>query len=115
MAELILRVGSTNRLTLSDVELPEDVPLTSISGSFELTAVINDGAGEADPTGASFPLNFSYDSTTDSDWYCLIPAALELIAERSYFAIVDLNDGTYRIGHWKIPFTAKNRDAIDVL
>jgi hypothetical protein len=109
------------KITLQDVEVPAGTSLDELTGpSFTLTAIINDGVGEADPVGVTYPLNFFFDSSpgrsgSTSDWSVIVPAAIELVAESNYFAIVDLDDGTLRKGHWKIPLIAKERDAIAVL
>ena len=119
-APLQMLVGSTIKLRLEDVELPADTPLLALSGpgTFELTAIINDGQGEVDPAGVVYPLDFALDLSragSVSDWSVVIPAALAIVAEQSYFAIVDLNDGAFRLGRWKIPLIAKDRDALDIL
>jgi len=117
---LQMLMDSTMKITLKDVELPAGTALTSLTGpgTFKLTAIINDGSGEADPEGVTYPLDFYQDDSRagqTSDWSVLIPAAIELVAEAAYFAIVALDDGVLRKGAWKIPLIAKARDAIDVL
>ena len=44
---LQMLVGSTMKITLQDVEVPAGTPLMSVSGTFNLTAIINDGQGQA--------------------------------------------------------------------
>ena len=115
---LQMLVGSTMKIRLEDVELPAGTPLLTISGTFRLTAIENDGVGEADPAGVTYPLDFALDLSragSVSDWSVVVPAVLAVVPEQSYFAIVDLDDGPSRIGSWKIPLIAKTRDAIDIL
>ena len=115
---LQMLVGSTMKITLKDVEVPAGTPLMSVSGTFNLTAIINDGQGQVDPAGVSYPLAWALDLTREdsvSDWAVVIPSTLLLVAESNYFAIVELDDGALRVGSWRIPLVAKDRDAIEIL
>jgi hypothetical protein len=110
-------VGSVMEVTLQDVQLPAGTPLVSLSGGgwFRLLAIINDGVGEVDPIGVTYPLNFAFKAGTTSDWSVIVDASLLLIAEQNYFGLVELDDGAFRKGSWRIPMVAKYRDALDIL
>jgi hypothetical protein len=73
-----------------------------------VTVTIVDGDGE-EVEGQTWPATMTYVTSSSGDYRAILSHQLQLEPDTTYFAIIDANGGTNRIGHWEISFLAKTR------
>jgi hypothetical protein len=68
-----------------------------------VTFTIYDKAGVAVP-GETWPQVMTYIEGSEADFRGILPAALEMLPNKQYYAHIDAAGGGERIGHWEMPF-----------
>lgn len=100
-------VGNTNVIELSGLK-------SAIEDSFvndaEVTVTVKDEAG-TNVTGQTWPLTLTSIDGTDPEgnYRGILKATIELTDGETYYAHIDANAGTDRVGHWEFAFKPKTR------
>lgn len=98
-------VANTNLLELSGLQ---DAIDDSYINDATVTATLKDSAG-ADVGGITWPLTLAYVDGSDGDYRAVLVAALELANRGHYTAVIEVDAGEDRVGHYEFPFRAATR------
>lgn len=75
-----------------------------------VSVTVKDGEGAA-VAGQSWPATMAYVAASDGWYRAIIEDAVEFEAGETYYAFIDADAGTDRIGHWEFAFIPKTRRA----
>lgn len=105
MTTCIAYVGNTNLVELIGLK-------DAITGDFILdaavTVIVKDAHGD-EIDGQTWPTAMAFVEASDGDYRAVIEHDAALVAGEECTAVIEVNDGTERIGHWEFAFTPKVR------
>lgn len=86
-----------------------------VEGNFINTAVVTytvKDKGGVEISGATWPQPMDYIPASEGDYRGILPAALEMLPNKSYTAFIEAAGGGERIGHWEVPFKPLTRTGL---
>lgn len=114
--ELLLLVGNTLRILISEVKIGGVFLDINASAHFKITSITDQVTPpvEISVTGG-YPIALTaVTDTTTGEHEAIIKNDLAVVAEEKYYLYVDLDDGTDRVGQWRLEAVAKTRDGVVV-
>lgn len=103
----IVYVANSNLIELDEVFSKADEQFVD-TATVVLTAIKDKETGDV-VGGEVFPKAMDLVPGSDRKYRCIVDEDIEIIAGRKYTAVIDLDDGPGRIGHWDLPLIAKTR------
>lgn len=100
-------VANTNVLEVR--ELKSAIEDTFINDA-TVSVTVKDGEGNA-VAGQSWPASMAYVASSNGWYRAIIEDAVDFEADETYYAFIDADAGTNRIGHWEHAFVPKTRRA----
>ena len=106
---MIIYIDNTNVITLARLKSAVDNSYID-DAVVDVTIVDNTGAEVA---GGTWPMQMTIvtNSPPQGTYRAVLPADVSLTPDDKYYAVVDVDGGLNRKGHWEVPFTAKVRGA----
>lgn len=75
-----------------------------------VSVTVKDGEG-VEVAGQSWPAAMAYVTSSDGWYRTIIEDGVDFEADETYYAFIDADAGTDRIGHWEFAFVPKTRRA----
>jgi hypothetical protein len=102
-------IDNTNVITLYRLKSAVD-NLYIADADVSVTIVNKDGTAVAAPDG-TWPLAMQEtgESPSKGDYQAVLSDEIEFIPNTTYVAVVEVDAGPDRIGHWEVPFVARTR------
>ena len=102
----IVYVANTNVIEL--IGLKSAIEDEYVNDADVLLTTVRDSDG-VEVSGQSFPWTMDYVADSNGDYRGILQDGLEIENGKTYTAIIDVDAGPDRIGHWEFPFTPKTR------
>ncbi|WP_027037883.1 hypothetical protein [Mesorhizobium ciceri] len=105
MTSCVVYVGNTNIIELSGLK-------SAIEGTFvndaDVSVTVKDAEG-TNITGQTWPAAMAYVASSDGIYRGILEDDLGLVDGTTYYAHIEADAGTNRIGHWEFAFVPKTR------
>lgn len=101
-------VDNTNVLQLDGLQ--DAIDSSYINDADVTFSLVDKDAAELD--GQTWPADMDYVATSNGNYRGFIENDVELVAGQTYRAIIEVDAGTNRIGHYEFPFVPKIRTKV---